>query len=487
MTSSWRRLSWGPPSGGPTTSAGQTRRELLLGAQSRPATPGSPLLSRDEAKALADRVLAMSRADQTRVTISSSWSGNTRFADASITTSGGVTDTSITVTATVGKRRASSTTNSLDEASLKRTVETAAQLARLAPEDPELMPELGPQTYQTVTAFIERTADLDPETRASAVKRAVEAASASGKAAGQIFSAGFLEANARAVAVATSAGLFAYHRTTDANFSMTARTPDGTGSGWASGGARDWGRVDPAAIGRIAAQKAVASRNPQDVPPGLYTAVLEPQAVGDLIPLLAGALSARNADEGRSPFSKPGGGNRIGEKVVDERVTLYTDPADPALLGQPFDNEGFPVGRLVWIENGVLRRLVYSRFWAQKQGVQPTGGGAGFGGLALAGGTKSTEEIIAGCERGILVTHFFYIRSLEPRTVLNTGLTRDGTFLIENGKITRALKNFRWNESPLLMLNRLEDIGRAEPTAAGRLMPALRIRGFDFTSSSEAV
>jgi predicted Zn-dependent protease len=345
---------------------------------------------------------------------------------------------------------------------------------------------LGPQTYQTVAAFIERTVDLDPETRAAAVKRAVDAASASGKAAGQIFSAGFLEANARAVAVATSAGLFAYHRTTDANFSMTARTPDGTGSGWASGGARDWSRLDAAAIGRIAAQKAVASRNPQEVPPGLYTAVLEPQAVGDLIPLLAGALSARNADEGRSPFSKAEGGNRIGEMVADARVTLYSDPADPALLGQPFDNEGLPVGRTVWIENGVLRRLVYSRFWAQKQGAQPTGG-AGTAGLALVGGTKSTEEIIAGCERGILVTHFFYIRSLEPRTVLNTGLTRDGTFLIEKGKITRALKNFRWNESPLLMLNRLEDIGRAEPTAAGRLMPALRIRGFDFTSSSEAV
>jgi predicted Zn-dependent protease len=485
MTSPWERggrrsrLSPGGPS----------RRALLLGGQNRQQTAsasGSPLLSRDEAKALADRVLAMSRADQTRVTISSTWGGNTRFADASITTSGGVTDTSITVTATVGRRRASSTTNSLDDASLKRTVETAAQLARLAPEDPELMPELGPQTYQTVPAFIERTADLDPETRASAVKRAVEAASGAGKAVGQIFSAGFLEANARAIAVATSAGLFAYHRTTDANFSMTARTPDGTGSGWASGGARDWGRLDAAAIGRVAAQKAVASRSPQEVPPGLYTAVLEPQAVGDLIPLLAGALNARTADEGRSPFSKAGGGNRIGEKVVDERVTLYSDPADSGLLAQPFDNEGLPIGRTVWIENGILRRLVYSRFWAQKQGAQPTGGAAGAG-LALVGGTKSTEEIIAGCERGILVTHFFYIRSLEPRTVLNTGLTRDGTFLIEKGKITRALKNFRWNESPLLMLNRLEDIGRSEPTAAGRLMPALRIRDFDFTSSSDAV
>ena len=145
-----------------------------------------------------------------------------------------------------------------------------------------------------------------------------------------------------------------------------------------------------------------------------------------------------------------------------------------------------PIGRNVWIEKGILKNLAYTRFWAQKQGVPPTGGVLA-GGLALAGGTKSTEELIAGCARGVLVTHFFYIRSLDPRTVLQTGLTRDGAFLIENGKITRPLKNFRWNESPLLMLNRLEDIGRPEPTAAGRMMPALRVSNFNFTSLSDAV
>ena len=443
-------------------------------------------LSREQSRAIADRVLKFSTADQTRVTVVSGWSGNTRFADANITTSGGSDNTSVTVTATVGKRRASATTNVLDDASLKRVADLAAQLARLAPEDPELMPELGPQIYAAVDAYVQRTAGLDPEVRAAAVQRAVAAAAAGGKAAGEIFSAGFLEANVRSMAVATSAGLFAYHRTTDANFSMTARTPDGTGSGWASAGARDSGRVDTAAIGRIAAQKAVASRNPGAIEPGFYTAVLEPQAVGDLIPLLANALNARAADEGRSPFSRPGGGTRIGERVADERVTLHSDPADPALLGQPFDNEGLPIGRTVWIEKGILRNLVYTRFWAQKQGKQPTGAPQ-VAGLALTGGTRSTEELIAGCERGILVTHFFYVRSLEARTVLFTGLTRDGTFLIEKGRITRALKNFRWNESPLLMLNRLEDIGRSEPTAAGRLMPALRISRFEVSSLSEAI
>jgi predicted Zn-dependent protease len=444
------------------------------------------LISRDAARALADRILKMSTAEQTHVMIVSSQSGNTRFADSSITTSGSAENISVTVAATLGRRRASATTNILDDASLKRAVDQALELARLAPEDPELMPELGPQTYATIGAYIERTANLDAETRSSAVRRAIDAANSAGKAAGQIFTAGFLEHNATALAVANSAGLFAYHRTTDAHFSVTARTPDGTGSGWASGGARDWHAFDAASIGRIAAQKAVSSRNPGTIQPGRYTAVLEPQAVNDLIPLLGNALNARNADEGRSAFSKAGGGTRIGESVADSRVTLYSDPTDPALLGQPFDTEGLPLKRIVWIEKGVLRNLAYSRFWAQKQGKQPTGPPQA-GGLALTGGTKSTEQLIAGCERGILVTHFFYIRSLEPRTVLQTGLTRDGTFLIEKGKITKSLKNFRWNESPLLMLNRLEDIGRPEPTDAGRLMPALRIKQFDFTSSSDAV
>ena len=444
------------------------------------------LLSRDQAKALADRVLSFAAGDQARVNITSEWNGNTRFADGSITTSGGITDTSLTVTITIGRRRASASTNVLEDASLKRTVDLAARLARLSPDDPELMPELGSQTYATIDAFVERTADLNPETRANAVKRTVDAAVAEGKAAGNTFVAGFLDASARTVAVATSNGLFAYHRNTDVDLSATSRTPDRTGSGWARSGSRDWSAIDAAAIGRVAAQKAVASRNPQSIEPGLYTAVLEPQAVNDLVPLLNGALNARSADEGRSPFSKPGGGTRIGEKVVDERVTLYSDPADPDLRGMPFDNEGLPITRQVWIEKGILKNLSYTRFWAQKQAKTPTGSVL-LGGLALTGGTKATEDLIAGCERGVLVTHFFYIRSLDPRTVLQSGLTRDGAFWIEKGKIVRPLKNFRWNESPLLMLNRLEDIGRPEPTAAGRMMPALRVRDFNFASLSDAV
>ena len=451
------------------------------------------LLSSEQAKSLGDRILGMAKADKTRITIDSGWTGNTRFAGGEITTSGEANDATVTIVSTIGKRRASASTNVLEDASLRRTVDLSERLAKLSPEDPEIMPDLTTQTYAPVRGFIDATANLGGEARATAAKRVIERAADTGKAAGDVFVAGYLEANAGARAIVNSSGLFAYHRSTEASLSTTVRTPDGTGSGWASAGARNWGAIDPAALGVRAAQKAVASRNPTAIEPGMYTVVLEPQAVADLVPQLGGAFNARSADEGRSPFSKKGGGTRLGEKIADERVTIYSDPTDADLLAAPFDGEGLPVQRRVWIEKGVLKNLTYSRFWAQKQGVQPTGGGGGFGGggfpggLKMQGGTKSLDELIAGTQRGILVTHFFYIRSLDQRTVMLTGLTRDGTFLIENGKVTRSLKNFRWNESPLFMLNKIEEIGRAEPTAAGQVMPSLRVKDFNFTSLSEAV
>lgn len=465
--------------------------------------PEADFLTREQSRALADRALSFATSDETRVSIQSGWAGNTRFAGNEITTSGGTTDTQVTVTSTIGRRRASATTNILDDESLKRTVAFSESLARLSPENPELMPELGPQSYANVNGFFDTTASLNPEARASATKKSIDAAEAAGRSAGSIFVAGFLQANAGANAIATSKGLFAYHRSSSADLSITARTPDGTGSGWSSMGARDWGAVDAAALGRVAAQKAVASRNPKAIEPGLYTVVLEPQAVADIMPQLVGAFNARTNDEGRGTFSKQGGGTKLGEKIADERVTIYSDPTDSQLLAQPFANDGTSLNRVVYIENGILKNFSYDRYWAQKQGKTPTtggggggfggggGGGGGFGGagggIKFVGGSKSTEELIAGTERGILVTHFFYIRFLDPRTVLLTGLTRDGTFLIEKGKVTQALKNFRWNESPLFLLSKIDEIGRAEPTSAGQVMPAIRARDFNFSSLSDAV
>jgi predicted Zn-dependent protease len=199
------------------------------------------------------------------------------------------------------------------------------------------------------------------------------------------------------------------------------------------------------------------------------------------------AFDARSAEEGRSAFSKPGGGTKLGEKIMDERVSFVSDPTDPAVLGSPFDGDGMARERRVWIENGVLKNLVYSRFWAQRKGVQPTGGPAS---LMVTGGTQSLDEIIASTERGVLVTRFWYIRPVNQRTLLYTGLTRDGTFLIENGKIARSVRNMRFNESPLFMLDKLDAIGRPvrlSGDGGGLVMPPVRVRDFHFTSLSDAV
>src|SRR5690606_23536174 len=235
-------------------------------------------------------------------------------------------------------------------------------------------------------------------------------------------------------------GLFAYHRSTSANYTLTVRTADGSGSGWAGADHPDWSRIDFEAVSKRALEKARASRGPVAIEPGRYTVILEPQAVGDLVQLIGGYADARSADEGRSPFSKQGGGNRIGEKIVDERVTILSDPSDAQLLSQPFDGEGFPLGKQVWIERGVLKKLYYSRFWAQKKDKVATGAPQS---IKLQGGSSSLDDMISATERGVLVTRLWYLREVDPRTILYTGLTRDGTFLVENGKISKSIRNFR--------------------------------------------
>jgi predicted Zn-dependent protease len=292
--------------------------------------------------------------------------------------------------------------------------------------------------------------------------------------------------------VANSRGLFAYARSTSCALTTTVRTPDGTGSGWAGGSHFDWSRLDASAFGTRAIEKARLSRSPVAIEPGRYTVILEPTAVGNLVQLIAGALSARSADEGRSFFSRPGGGNKIGLKVVDERVTLLSDPLDPEAPAAPFTAEGLPLSRAVWIENGVVSNLAYDRYWAERQSRTPSSAGAT---LRMSGGTASMDEMISSTRRGLLVTRFWYIRSVDARTILYTGLTRDGTFLIENGRITKAVKNLRFNESPIFMLNNIEAMGvpvRVSASEAGGagaaiVVPPLKIRDFTFTSSSDAI
>jgi len=419
------------------------------------------------------------------VNINSGYQADLRFAANQVSTAGGVINAQVGIQSTFGKRHAAAVTNDLSDDSLQRAVAQSETLAKLSPEDPETVPALGPQTYLPVTGYFDSTANLSPSDRARAALTALEPA----RRAGDLKAAGFIVINAGANALGNNKGLFAYDRSTTANYTLTVRTDDGTGSGWAGSEHPDWNQVNFQAISARAIEKARLSRNPVAIEPGRYTVILEPQAVGDLVQLMAFSLNARSADEGRSAFAKQGGGNKIGEKIVDSRVSIISDPQDPQLLSQPYDGQGLPLSRQVWVENGVLKQLFYTRFWAQKQGKPPTGFPSS---VKMLGGTTSMEDMIKSTPRGVLVTRLWYLRQVDPRTILYTGLTRDGTFLIENGKISKAIKNFRFNESPLFLLANLEALGpavRLAGTEAGGpvVMPALKARDFNFTSLSDAV
>jgi predicted Zn-dependent protease len=449
------------------------------------ALPGDEILSRAEAEALVAQVVKLSKADEVEVNFGASRTGNTRFAANQMSTSGVVENRQLAVQSSFGARSAVVTTNDFSPESLERVVRQSEALAKLSPENPESMPRLGAQQYQPVNAYFDSTAALTPGDRAKAALTALDVA----RKSGDLEVAGFIVTSAGVNGLGNSRGLFAYHPSTSSNYTLTARTADGTGSGWAAADHPDWSQLDFARVSERATDKARRSRNPAPIEPGRYTVILEPNAVGDLVQLVSGYADARLADEGRSPFSKQGGGNKVGEKIMDERVTIYSDPADPQLLAAPFDGEGMPIGRQVWVENGVLKQLAYSRFWAQKQGKTATGGSNS---LKMAGGTATIDEMIASTPRGVLVTRLWYLREVDPRTILYTGLTRDGTFLIENGKVTRALRNFRFNDSPLFMLNNLEMIGQPQRLAGTEgggniVMPAIKVRDFNFTSLSEAV
>jgi predicted Zn-dependent protease len=458
---------------------------------------GFGVLTRDQMQAIADGAIKASAADGIHVVVSSNVTGNTRFAANQLSTSGEVNDASVSIESTFGPKHAVVTTNDLSDEGIRKAVARSEQLAKLAPDDPEAMPALGAQQYQTVPAWFESTAHLTPGDRATAALTALTPA----RKSGAVTAAGYIVTGAKATLSANKAGLVAFHRSTSANYTLTVRTTDGTGSGWAGADNQDWSKLDFQAVADHALQKAQLARNPVAIEPGRYTVILEPQAVGDLVQLMGRYFNARLADEGRSPFAKAGGGNKVGEKIVSPIVSVYSDPADPQLLSPPYDVDGYPLSRQQWIDKGMLQQLAYTRFWAKKQGRPytgyPYGGGGAFGfgasgGIKLAGGETSTEEMIKSTSRGVLVTRLWYLREVDPRTILYTGLTRDGTFLIENGKISKAIKNFRFNDSPLFLLANTESLGPAIRLAGTELggdvvMPTVKAHDFNFTSLSDAV
>ncbi len=421
---------------------------------------------------------------EARVSTTFGRDGNTRFAAGEITTAGDTDITDVSLMVTLGQRHAAASTSQTDAASLSSLVDRALAMAKLAPEDPEIMPVLGPQKYATgASAWDDATARYPNAERAAAARTTIAAADKQ-----SAIPAGFFEVGAREHRLATSAGLSASHKSTVASLTMTVRTPDGTGSGWSGAESTRAPALDAATLAGTAIDKAVRSREPHALEPGKYSVVLEPQAVSDLLEYLLYALDARSADEGRSFFSKRGG-TKLGEKLFAPMVTLRSDPLNDRTPGSPFDGEGLPLGPVTWIDEGRLGALAYSRYWAHKQGKKPTGAHSSF---ELSGGSASSvDELIKHVKRGLLVTRFWYIRSLEPRELSVTGLTRDGVFLIENGKIAHPVNNFRFNDSPARVLAACQGMTKDSvrvPSYGGVVrVPALLADGFNMASVSKAV
>lgn len=443
------------------------------------------LFGPDRIREIFDQLFGATQADELHLYFSNEspryW---LRFASGEISHPGLSHEASLTITASFGKRSGSVTVTQFDREALLEALRQAEEIARMAPEDPEHMPVLGPQTYLEVPqAFSEETAEVTPE----ALKGYVETALTTAKRE-NVIPAGILYAEAGEEAVGTSKGLFGYHRATGTEFTVTARTLDGTGSGWARGFHVNYRELKPSDIAGRAIDKAATSRKPQDIEPGEYTVILEPAAVASLIGWVLWHMDARAADEGRSAFSKPGGGNRTGEQVASKLVTLRTDPTHPLVLGRPFDREGLPVRPRVWIEKGVLKTLYYTRYWAQKQGVEPTGYPHSIVMEGIPG--RTIYDLLNETKDGIVITRLWYIRLTDPRTLSLTGVTRDGTFRIQSGDVLLPLKNLRFNISMMEVLKNIVDMTEPQTVATDwevGAYPAVKVKNFRFTAVSEAI
>ncbi len=435
------------------------------------------IYTKEEARQILEKALSFSTADACELSLGGSESGNIRYARNTVSTSGYRSNQNLSVTSSFGKQSGSATIDEFDDASLEKVVKRAEELAKLSPENPEFMAPLGPQTYDEPKSFIEATANITPEFRARVAASSINPASEK-----DVTAAGFLNDSSGFRALLNSNGLFAYNKSTDVDFTVTMRTNDGTGSGWVSRDFNDVEKFDADEAAKVAIDKAVMSREARAIEPGKYTVILEPAASVDLLRNMSWAFNARTADEGRSFMSKDGG-TKLGQKIVDERVNIWSDPLHPEVPTSTWNGEGMPIKKTSWIENGVVKNLAYDRFWAKEKGTNPVPYPSNF---IMAGGDASLADLIKSTKRGILLTRLWYIRSVDPQTLLYTGLTRDGTFYIENGEIRYPVKNFRFNESPIIMLNNLEELGQ-QVRINGNLIPYMKVRDFTFTSLSDAV
>lgn len=440
------------------------------------------MLTRQHAEETFAKVLKYSTADETEAIISSTAYALTRFANNTIHQNVAEEGGSLSVRVVLDRRMARASTNKFDEASIRQTCEAALTLARLQPPDPELLPMPGPQTFRAVQRFNKETAQLTPQARAETVRRVIARAEKDGLTAAGIFSSGCF-----AMGLFNSRGLSAFHEETVSEFSVTMLGE--SSSGWAKKTSPNCRELQPEALADRAARKALESREPREIEPGKYTVILEPAAVLDLLGYLFSDFGGLAIHEKRSCLT-----GRVGQQVFGANINVRDDVYHPRQSGAPFDGEGVPRQRVTLIEQGVVKGVVYARQTAHKTGAEPTGHGFPLPNeigeapvnIVMDGGKASVEEMVRSTERGLLVTRLWYIREVDPYQKILTGMTRDGTFWIEDGKVQYGLRNLRFNQSMIEMLGQVEMMSPPERAAGEEtfdmVVPAMKVRDFSFSS-----
>jgi predicted Zn-dependent protease len=448
--------------------------------------------SREQVKAITDKVLDMAKADAVEVEFQGGERSATRFANSTITANLTEHDQEVTITVRYGQKSASTTVHQFDDEALKRAITEAQSLAKQRPDDPELMPLVKPpQDYVAVESALPAAVDFGPAERAKMVRQSVDICEKKG-----VLGAGYIPKLHWTEGRANSEGLFAYNRYAEASFILTCRTPDGTGSGWAgTTGMKDVTQIDAAGLTETAATKALTSRKARALEPGAYTVILEPRPAARFLSLMLQSLDARAAEEGRSFMSGADRGQtKLGQKVFGDNVTIKSDIGNAILRQTPIGPDGVAARPVTWVDKGVVENLAYDRFWANKQGKTPSLASPQMS-LVMEGGDQTIEQMIKSTRRGLLISFFWYIRVVDAMTLLNTGMTRDGTFLIENGEIVGPVQNFRWNDGPARGFNNITALGKPVPMHIGEaydnpgtaLVPPMRIEDFRMTSISPAV
>jgi predicted Zn-dependent protease len=480
----------------------------------------SRFLSQAECAALAKRAAQFAvGGGETGIDIESTWTGNIRYAKNEITICADIRNNHVGVKRDIRGALGFLICNQIDDSGLEAAIHRAERILQfrdenggtifeehylpppreplqtieqqrsfIAQEDQRAAMQSLVQTeepYSKPHIFFDATYNLGMEQRAQAVVPLI----ASAKAAGLV-AAGYIEVSAHGRAVMDTWGRSLYYPYTQAQYSVTVRDPKGTGSGWAGVDWNDWTRIDTKALSSIAMDKCIQSRNPVAVEPGRYTVILEPQAVCDLCAILIWQLDRVLAEGGSGPFSgSTKGTSKLGQRVIDDRISISADPMDPDLGFPPFSQNGNVYHATTWIDHGVLKELAYFRPYA----IRELGKNVGLpnsGAFRMSGGTATIDEMIATTKRGLRVTRFSNIACIDANSLLCTGYTRDGLWLIENGKISKPVKNFRFTESPMFMLNNVEELGvpqRVFHPAAPAIVPPIKARDFSFTSLSEAV